>query len=208
MSTAVRAMAEEAEQDEGSLRERGPPTPAHDESVLEAPDAPDAFESPVERKLALDKLNAKLFGAGERSSEPEVAPTIGRFSVLRKLGQGGMGMVYLGYDEDLGRQAAIKVLRGDSGAVQRREQMQREAKALARLNHPNVVQIYEIGEFWGYLFGITGCFLKRGSAPPRCLRLLNRPEGEDHAGWVEGSRAQRSLPRSLLERGACTAQWS
>jgi serine/threonine protein kinase len=43
----------------------------------------------------------------------EIAPTIGRFSILHKLGQGGMGVVYLGYDARLDRRAAIKLLRSN-----------------------------------------------------------------------------------------------
>jgi tetratricopeptide (TPR) repeat protein/tRNA A-37 threonylcarbamoyl transferase component Bud32 len=77
-----------------------------------------------------------------------VAPRIGRFSVLRKLGEGGMGIVYAGYDDELDRKVAIKLLRGKANVNLdgRRSRMLREAQALARLSHPNVVQVYEIGE--------------------------------------------------------------
>jgi tetratricopeptide (TPR) repeat protein/tRNA A-37 threonylcarbamoyl transferase component Bud32 len=77
-----------------------------------------------------------------------VAPRIGRFSILRKLGEGGMGIVYAGYDDELDRKVAIKLLRGKANVNLdgRRSRMLREAQALARLSHPNVVQVYEIGE--------------------------------------------------------------
>lgn len=73
------------------------------------------------------------------------SPRIGRYVLLRKLGQGGMGVVYAGYDETLDRKVAIKLLRYRTGdAAQRR--LAREAQALARLSDPHVVQVYEIGK--------------------------------------------------------------
>ena len=72
---------------------------------------------------------------------------IGRFTVLDVLGQGGMGVVYTGFDEELGRKVAIKVLheRGEIGRSRRNRRFLREAQAMARLSHPNVVTIYEVG---------------------------------------------------------------
>jgi serine/threonine protein kinase len=68
---------------------------------------------------------------------------LGRFEVERSLGSGGMGAVYLAHDRDLGRLVALKVLHArDAGAFHR---FRREAMAIARLSHPNVVQIYELG---------------------------------------------------------------
>ena len=79
------------------------------------------------------------------ATEPEVPAFIGKFAVLRRLGAGAMGEVFSGYDEDLDRRVAIKVLgeqrRSDSA------RMLREAQALARLSHPNVVQVYEVGRY-------------------------------------------------------------
>jgi tetratricopeptide (TPR) repeat protein/tRNA A-37 threonylcarbamoyl transferase component Bud32 len=96
---------------------------------------------------------ATVFGepvVGVPSPAPEdvVAPRIGRFSILRKLGEGGMGVVYAGYDDELDRKVAIKLLRGKANANLdgRRNRMLREAQALARLSHPNVVQVYETGQ--------------------------------------------------------------
>jgi tetratricopeptide (TPR) repeat protein/tRNA A-37 threonylcarbamoyl transferase component Bud32 len=79
----------------------------------------------------------------------EVAPRIGRFSILRKLGEGGMGVVYAAYDDELDRKVAIKLLRGkaNTNLDSRRNRMRREAQGLARLSHPNVVQVYDVGEY-------------------------------------------------------------
>lgn len=82
----------------------------------------------------------------ETSKEPPAR--VGRFLVLRELGSGGMGLVYSAYDEELDRKVAIKLLQSDVRAgTQGRVRLVREAQALARLSHPNVVHVYEVGEF-------------------------------------------------------------
>jgi pimeloyl-ACP methyl ester carboxylesterase len=68
---------------------------------------------------------------------------LGRFVVARSLGSGGMGAVFLAHDRDLGRPVALKVLHARDADGFRR--FRREAMAIARLSHPNVVQIYELG---------------------------------------------------------------
>ena len=76
--------------------------------------------------------------------------TIGHYRVTGRLGEGGMGVVYEGRDDRLDRTVAIKVIRaGDAGATSR---LWREARAAASLSHPNVCQIYEVGEADGTLF--------------------------------------------------------
>ncbi|HWB78092.1 MAG TPA: serine/threonine-protein kinase, partial [Nannocystaceae bacterium] len=87
--------------------------------------------------------------------EPNEAPEplrIGRYTIVRRLGEGGMGTVWSAYDEMLDRRVAIKVLSGRNRSEQSRGRMLREAKALARLNHPNVVQVFEVGELGDDLF--------------------------------------------------------
>jgi serine/threonine-protein kinase len=77
---------------------------------------------------------------------------IGRYRILGEVGQGAMGTVYRGRDEALDRDVAVKVMsRGlaDTGA---RERFQKEARAAARLQHPNIVVIYELGEHEGVPF--------------------------------------------------------
>jgi serine/threonine protein kinase/pimeloyl-ACP methyl ester carboxylesterase len=68
------------------------------------------------------------------------------FAVERPLGRGGMGHVYLGRDVELDRQVALKFVAALDGSGSARERFRREARAIARLSHPNVVSIYRIGE--------------------------------------------------------------
>ncbi|HEV8148623.1 MAG TPA: protein kinase, partial [Gemmatimonadales bacterium] len=72
--------------------------------------------------------------------------TIGRYRVVRKLGEGGMGVVYAARDEQLDRPVAIKMLREAAANPETRERIWREARAAASVNHPNVCQLYEVGE--------------------------------------------------------------
>ena len=80
---------------------------------------------------------------------------IGRYIVLAKLGEGGMGVVYAAYDPTLDRKVALKfLLQGGSGgapllATEACARFSREAQALARLRHPNIVAIHDVGEHEG-----------------------------------------------------------
>jgi tetratricopeptide (TPR) repeat protein/predicted Ser/Thr protein kinase len=89
---------------------------------------------------------ARLFGS---AAEPV---KIGRFTVLKRLGAGGMGVVYAAYDNELDRKIAIKLLRGIDETGSHIARLKREAQALAKLSHPNVVHVYEIGSFRKQVF--------------------------------------------------------
>ena len=70
-----------------------------------------------------------------------------RYEVVRSIGEGGMANVYLGYDTILDRNVAIKVLRGDlSGDEKFVRRFQREALSASSLSHPNIVEMYDVGE--------------------------------------------------------------
>ncbi len=87
---------------------------------------------------------------GERE-QPSLPDRLGRYVVLSQLGAGGMGVVYKAYDPELDRRVALKLLLGPatSHAAAR---LKREAQAMARLSHPNVVPIFDVGEVGDRLF--------------------------------------------------------
>ncbi len=91
---------------------------------------------------------------GECIIAPVTLPAqIGRFRVLGILGQGAMGTVYRGRDEALDRDVALKVMSAGHGAdADSRMRFEREAKAAAKLQHPNIVTIYELGTHEGNPF--------------------------------------------------------
>ena len=78
--------------------------------------------------------------------------TIAHYRLVSKLGEGGMGVVYAAADERLHRHVALKMVRGTSRDPQSRERLWREARAAASVSHPNVCQLYEVGEANGELF--------------------------------------------------------
>ena len=100
--------------------------------------------------------------------------SIGPYRVSGTLGEGGMGVVYAAHDERLDRPVAVKVIRS-SADPNGRERLWREARTAARLNHPNICQVYEVGEADGSLYIVMERLdgeslttrLKRGSLPPK-----------------------------------------
>jgi eukaryotic-like serine/threonine-protein kinase len=77
---------------------------------------------------------------------------VGHYVIDRKLGQGGMGVVYAAHDERLERTVALKMMSSLSDDETARRRFWREARAAASVNHPNICQLYEIGEDAGELF--------------------------------------------------------
>ena len=108
-----------------------------------------------------------------------VPERIGRYQILGELGQGAMGTVYRGRDERLDRDVAVKVMSKGLADADARARFLREARAAARLQHPNIVVIYELGEHEG--------------APFMVLELL---EGVDLQRAIDGGI--RPDPRATL----------
>ncbi|HEY5922422.1 MAG TPA: protein kinase [Kofleriaceae bacterium] len=105
---------------------------------------------------------------------------VGRYVIEGKLGIGGMGVVYAAHDPELNRKVAIKLLReGRSN-----EWLRREARALAKLDHPNVVAVYDVGEHEGS--GFVAMALVEG----RTLR-----------DWRTSARSVRDVLRVLVDAG-------
>jgi serine/threonine protein kinase len=105
---------------------------------------------------------------------PELGQNLSRYSIMGKIGKGGMGEVYRVKDQKLGRDVAIKVLPEEFAKDQDRVvRFQREAKLLASLNHPNIASIYGLEEAEGINFlvleliegGTFGDRMKHGPIP-------------------------------------------
>jgi serine/threonine protein kinase len=133
--------------------------------------ADEAAAQMVEKKL-LTPYQAEQLLAG-RGDECMVA---GRYRILDKLGEGGMGAVYKAHDIQLDRDVAVKILPGhrlqDADAIAR---FRREARALAKLSHPNIIQAYDSGEDKGRHFlvmeyaegvSLSAILREQGAVPP------------------------------------------
>jgi tetratricopeptide (TPR) repeat protein/predicted Ser/Thr protein kinase len=106
-----------------------------DESLKRARDAVSPAVDPVADNLRA-RVREALVGA------PPEAARVGRFMILETIGRGGMGAVYAAHDPVLDRKVALKLIRAVDDAG--RERVLREARALARLAHPNVVAVHEV----------------------------------------------------------------
>ncbi len=112
---------------------------------MTASDPPDTTTQPS-RDLAETRTATVLVPDVVPHVELRPGASVGRFLVLKKIGEGGMGSVWTAYDPDLDRKIALKIVRPDrSETDDARARMLREAQALARLSHPNVVTVHEVG---------------------------------------------------------------
>jgi serine/threonine protein kinase/tetratricopeptide (TPR) repeat protein len=129
-----------------------------------------AVEAHAAACAACERLLSAALAAGSRTvnaasetpAHPSVPPVptldvgtaVGRYTVLSLVGQGAMGDVYAAYDPKLDRKIALKLLRprGASSDARQETRLMREAQAIARLSHPNVVTVYDAGAFRGRTF--------------------------------------------------------
>jgi WD40 repeat protein/serine/threonine protein kinase len=100
----------------------------------------------IETQQQKAELEAALFG--ETATPVEIA----HYTIIGTLGSGGMGVVYVAQDRQLGRRVALKLLRHSNASEVAQVRLTREAQAMARLSHPNVVTVHEVGTFRGQVF--------------------------------------------------------
>ncbi|HUJ61654.1 MAG TPA: protein kinase [Kofleriaceae bacterium] len=116
---------------------------------------------------------------------PVLGDVLGRYRLERTLGEGGMGVVHAAFDPDLERRVALKVLRAQSGGGEARQRLLREARAMARLTHPNVVTVHEVG-----------------SASGRDYVAMELVEGETLADWLRAShRSANEIVTAFVAAG-------
>ena len=114
------------------------------------------------------------------SASGDLPSKIDRYVIRRMLGAGGMGVVYVAHDPELDREVAIKMLRRGTDATR----LRREAQALARLSHPNVVAVHDVGEHDGQVFV--------------AMALV---DGVNLRQWLRAPRENREILRVLLAAG-------
>jgi|GEM_PF-543585 len=100
-------------------------------------DRPQSAADRLDAQVLLHGIRKKMFGRGN-------AATAGRFELRRRLGRGAFGSVYLAYDPTLERKVAVKLLDEAIAGPEHRTRLLKEAQALARLEHPNVLTVYDV----------------------------------------------------------------
>ncbi|MCA9221633.1 MAG: protein kinase, partial [Planctomycetales bacterium] len=142
---------------------------------------PVAAERMAKLRSLPDELHATLDGSAEAfASEP--AEFFGRYRLIRPLGRGGMGTVWLAHDPQLSRDVALKIPHGSHRADDTwRGRFLREARAAAQLDHANICPIHEVGEIDGHPYMTMGCITgpslkewltQRVVVPPQAARMM------------------------------------
>jgi tetratricopeptide (TPR) repeat protein len=157
---------------------------AHLESCASCQAASARAEQELQASTMLDALR--------RHSPPSPADPfperIGEHEILEKVGEGGMGVVYRARHERLRRVVALKVLRDDGWpGARERQRLRTEAEAAARLQHPHIIQIFEVGEY----VSATGA--------PRPYLALEFVEGGNLAAWQSGRPQPPRQVAALVE---------
>jgi eukaryotic-like serine/threonine-protein kinase len=171
-------------------RHRRGERPAIEEYVQRRPDLAREIREVFPTLLLLEDLGPKASGKEAPAAPgdlPEGLRQVGGYRVLREVGRGGMGIVYEAVQEGLGRRVALKVLPHHSllGSNQL-ERFQQEARAAARLSHPNIVPVFDVGQDRGLPYYVMQL------VPGRGLDLVIE---EERRGRDEG-RGRIPLPGS------------
>lgn len=141
---------------------------------------------------------------GNVLEEPVEPLKAGRYVILEPIGQGGLGAVHAAYDPELDRKVAIKLLRSDaagSGLGELKARLLREAQAMAKLTHPNVVAIHDVGTFRDELFiamelvdGVTlGAWMRQKPRPWQEIRDVFVLAGRGLAAVHDAGMVQRDF---------------
>ncbi len=133
----------------------------------------------------VDPSIQETLGAPSPEMPIERGTTIGRYVVLDKLGSGTMGVVMSAFDPTLDRKVAIKLVRPDAtGTTTGRQRLMREAQAMGRLAHPNVVTVFEVGTYGDHVY-----------------LAMEYVAGSTLAEWVAGGHGWRATVQTLLAAG-------
>ena len=131
---------------------------------------PQGLDTIVQRALAKNK-DHRYSSAAELAEALRSLRFANRYQILREIGRGGMGVVYLARDPLLQRDVALKVITPDFSESEAVERFKREARVVANMDHPSIVGVHDIGEHSGSLFFVMPfvagtnlrSFIKEGS---------------------------------------------
>ncbi len=143
--------------------------------------------------------------ADERARVLARGEAIGRYVVIDRIGEGGMGVVYAAYDPELDRKLALKLLHHATGdrAEARRTRLVREAQAMARLSHRNVIVVHDVGMVDDALLATPPRLggLKAGPAGPLVFVAMEFIDGHSLAQWMTTARPWRAVLDVFVQAG-------
>ncbi|HET6581840.1 MAG TPA: serine/threonine-protein kinase, partial [Nannocystaceae bacterium] len=130
---------------------------------------------------------------------------IGRYVVIDRIGEGGMGVVYAAYDPELDRKLALKLLHQATGdrAEARRTRLVREAQAMARLSHRNVIAVHDVGTVDDHVSAAPNRAAALRSSPsgPLVFVAMEFIDGQSLAQWLATPRPWRVVLDVLVQAG-------
>ncbi|MCA9698518.1 MAG: serine/threonine protein kinase, partial [Myxococcales bacterium] len=183
----------------------GPSVITYDESS-----PPPPAERAATPSSGLTRSGLTRSGSSSRSGSREETSTrvlergdaVGRYVVLERVGAGGMGVVYAAWDPDLDRKVALKLLHGGHDPAKRagkNQRLLREAQAMARLSHPNVITVHDVGEFDGRVF-VAMEFIEGQTLSTWQQGSSDRPRSVDEllGAWVRAGRGLGAAHRQGL----------
>ena len=135
-----------------------------------------------DHSLECDQCLARLDAL--ESGEVPTSARLGRYVLLDLIGEGGMGRVVRAYDPQLDRRCALKLVRPDLATTDAAARLVREAQAMARVQHPNIVAVFDAGEVDGKVFV--------------AMELV---EGPTLADWLAEPRPWREVVQHFIEAG-------
>lgn len=174
----------------------------------------------LSEKTAAEKETPTVFNKEENATVSEIQTTknadlkekdspkkVNRYEIIKLLGEGGMGKVYQAYDITLKRNVALKFIKGDNPKFV--ERLMREGRAQAKIDHPNVCKVYEVGQSEGrffismqYLPGITLKEIAKEMSLEQKIKIIIQVSEALHAAHKEGLIHRDIKPGNIIvERG-------
>jgi tetratricopeptide (TPR) repeat protein/predicted Ser/Thr protein kinase len=181
--------AAERQADDATVQEkRSPEKQAPKEQAPKEQVRPRAEQTAAEPRASRRARSVSPASAPESQEERVFSrgDPLGRYFILKQIGEGGMGVVYSAIDPELERKVAIKLLRTDaSDDTTGRTRLLREAQALARVSHPNVISVFDVGTVGNQVFV-----------------AMEYIDGVTLRDWLQqGERSWRDILRIFIEAG-------